>query len=254
MSVNFNRFAPFYDADFGEIEEDIPLYVNFAHRTGDPILELGCGTGRVLLPLARAGYRVVGVDIAPAMLARAREKARRAGVAHRVHLVHGDARALPFAGVFPLVIYAANSFMHHTRQEEQRRVLARVRDHLRPGGLLILDLFNPDVRVLAEQDGRVEFVRSWEEGTGAVVSKYQAVRSFPARQLLEVTYIYERVFPDGRVQRTVAPFTMRYLWPEEIPLLLELVGLEMEAMYGTYDLDPVSDDSPRLIVVARRAR
>ncbi len=253
MLPDFDRFAPFYDADFGGMDEDIPLYLNFACRTGDPILELGCGTGRVLLPLAQAGYRVFGVDISAAMLARARAKANQSGLVRRVHLIQSNATTLALARTFSLILYAANSFMHHTTQQEQCHVLARLRDHLRPGGLLILDLFNPDMHDMVEHDGHVELVRQWhEEETGAIVQKFQSVRVSPVRQLLDVTYVYDRVFPDGRVERTVAPFQLRYVWPEEIPLLLERAGLQLEALYGTYELDPLDDGSPRLVVVARR--
>ncbi len=252
MMRDFDKFAPYYDAEFGDFDEDIPLYLNFARRTGGPVLELGCGTGRVLLPLAQAGYSVVGVDISGAMLARARTKARRAGVARRVALLQADVTHLALGRPFPLIIYAANSFMHHTTQGEQREVLLRIRDHLRPGGLVILDLFNPDIHYLSEHTGRVELVRRWEEENGTTVLKFQAVRAFPDRQLLDVTNIYERNLGGGCVERVVAPFQLRYLWPDEIPLLLEVVGLELEALYGSYDLEPVGEDTPRLIVVARR--
>lgn len=253
MTTDFNRLAPFYDPDYGEYQDDIPLYLNFARRTGDPILEVACGTGRVLIPLARAGYRVTGVDIAPAMLAIARQKVQRAGLEDRVTLVEVDARVMDLGQQFPLALVAANSFMHHVTLEQQRQALVTLHRHLRPGGLLILDLFNPDLRALLEADGRVELVKTWEEGeTGVTVMKFQHALAFPTQQRLDVTYIYDRVYPDGRVERTVAPFSLRYLWPSEVRLLVESAGLEVEALYGTYDLDPVRDDHPRIIVVARR--
>ncbi len=252
MRHRFDRFAAFYDRDVGEFDEDIPLYLNFAQRTGAPVLELGCGTGRVLLPLARAGYPVVGVDISGAMLARARAKSLTAGLADKITLIQTDVSQLSLGRTFPLIIYAVNSFMHHATQAEQREVLNRIREHLQPGGLVILDLFNPDVHLLSEHTGRVEMVRWWEDEAGATVIKFQAVRAFPARQVLDVTYIYERIVDNRHVERVVTPFQLRYLWPEEIPLLLEVVGLELEALYGSYELDPVEDDAPRLIVVARR--
>lgn len=253
MDVDFDVFARFYDADFGAYQEDIPLFLNFAHRTGDPILEVGCGTGRVLIPLAKAGYTVTGVDVSAAMLERARAKLEAEGLTERVTLVHADVNELALGRKFALIIYAANSFMHHVTQAEQIHVLKRLREHLRPGGLLILDLFNPDVHMLARQDGRVDLVKTWEED-GHQVMKFQSVESHPAHQWLDVTYIYDEVFPDGGIRRSVAPFRLRYIWPDEAPLLVERAGLSLEALYGTYELDPVTDESPRLIVVARRNR
>ncbi len=250
-NVDFDVFARFYDADFGDYDEDIPLYINFAHRTGSPILEVGCGTGRVLIPLAEAGYTVTGVDISAAMLERARAKVEAAGLTDRVTLVQGDARDLDLGRTFALIIYAANSFMHHASQDEQLRVLERLRDHLKPGGLLILDLFNPDIHMLARQEGRVELVKTWQEEDGTTVQKFQSVTAFPSEQILQVTYIYDLLTRQGRVERIVAPFHLRYLWPGEARLLVERAGLTLEALYGSYELDPVSDAQPRIIVVAR---
>jgi len=253
MNVDFDRFATFYDDDYGAFEDDVALYLNFAQRTGDPVLEVACGTGRVLIPLAQTGYRVTGVDISGAMLAVAQEKARRAGVADRVTLVQADALTMSLGQRFPLAFVAANSFMHHVTLEEQREALATLCRHLRPGGLLILDLFNPDIRSLLEADGRVELVKSWEEGeTGATVMKFLRRLASPTAQRLDVTFIYDRVHADGRVERTIAPFSLRYLWPGEVRLLLESAGYEVEALYGTYDLDPIDDGAPRIIAVARR--
>ena len=252
MTTDFNAFARFYDEDV-QAEEDIPLYLNFAHRTGDPILEVGCGTGRVLLPLAQAGYRVTGIDISGAMLARARAKARRAGLLSRIRLIQTDARHLALNQSFALIIYAANSFMHHDTPEEQELVLRRLGEHLRPGGLLILDLFNPDLHLITQANGELTLVKTWYDAERqARVAKFQSVVASPTAQVLDITYIYDTVYPDGRVERTLVPFRMRYLWPHEAQLLVRQAGLEVEALYGSYELDPVGDAFPRLIVVARK--
>lgn len=253
MRVDFERFAAFYDPEFGAFNADIPLYTNFAHRTGSPVLEVGCGTGRVVVPLAQAGFRVVGMDVAAQMLRRAREKVIAAGVARSVHLVQADVREAPLAGAFGLIILAANTFLHHASPEEQLAVLKALHRQLRPGGLVVIDVFNPDLRMLLEADGRVELVASWEEPeTQALVLKFQRVVVSPTAQLLDITYIYDRCFPDGRVHRVVAPLRLRYLWPHEATMLVAAAGLTLEALYGSYDLDPVSDDAERLIIVARR--
>ncbi len=250
---DFNRFAPFYDPEYDTYTADLPLYLNYARLLGDPILEIGCGTGRVLVPLAQEGFRVVGVDIAPAMLARARARVQAAGVADRVRLIQADARALGLHFAFPFAFMAANTFLHHTTFDEQVHVLRVLRDHLRPGGRVVLDVFNPDLRMLLEADGRVELVNAWEEAeTGATVLKFQRTVASPTDQRLDILYIYDRCYPDGRVERTVAPLRLRYLWPQEARLLVAQAGLVLEALYGSYDLDPVDDDSERLIIVARR--
>ena len=253
MKPDFERFAPFYDAEFGHRDEDIPLYVNFARRTGSPVLEVGCGTGRVLVPLAQAGFEVVGLDVAASMLTRARRRAKEAGVDHQVRLLQGDVRALPLVGQFGLIVMAANTFLHHASPDEQRQVLSALGERLRPGGLVVIDVFNPDLRMLLEADGRVELVATWEEPeTGAVVLKFQRVVVSPTAQVLDILYIYDRCFPDGRVERVLAPLRLRYLWPHEAEMLVAACGLRLEALYGSYDLDPISDDADRLIIVATR--
>ncbi len=253
MEPDFERFVPFYDAEFAAYDADIPLFLNFAQRTGSPVLEVGCGTGRVLVPLAEAGFHVTGIDVAAGMLARARARVQASGRGHHVHLVQADVCHLPLTAAYALIFMAANTFLHHASPEEQRHVLTVLGKRLRPGGLLILDVFNPDLRMLLEADGRVELVKTWQEPhTGATVLKFQRVVVSPSAQVLDILYIYDRCYPDGRVERTLAPLRLRYLWPQEAKMLVEAVGLQVEALYGSYDLDPISDDAERLIVVARR--
>jgi ubiquinone/menaquinone biosynthesis C-methylase UbiE len=109
---DYDVFARFYDLDTEGYEEDLAFWLSLARRTGGPILELACGTGRVMLPLAEQGFAVVGVDISPAMLAIAREKLSAAGVLDRTELVEGDVLTMELHRQFPLAFVALNSFGH----------------------------------------------------------------------------------------------------------------------------------------------
>lgn len=249
----FDVFARFYDLDYGEIQEDIDLYRNFARRTGGPVLEMACGTGRVLLPLAEEGYSVTGIDASPAMLAIAREKAIKAGVANRVDLVEADVRSFSLERRYALALVAVNSFLHLLTIEDKIAALNRVAQHLERNGLLILDIFNPDPALFPSFDGRLihESTRQLPD-SGNTLVKLSSTRADLARQLLQVTFFYDEVLPGGDVRRTVAPFSLSYIFHNEIKLLLEHSGLRQEAIYGSYDLEPFDSESPRMIVVAGR--
>ena len=146
----------FVDQPFGDAEmaglydafpftDDLAFYAGFAGTQGGPVLELGCGSGSILVPLARAGHHVVGVDTSSHMLALAREKLASAGpeVAVRARLVQGDLRYLELSDRFDLAIIAVKSFAYLITRHDQQRALAAVGAHLRPGGLLAIDLLNP---------------------------------------------------------------------------------------------------------------
>ena len=168
MRESMDRIARFFDIEYEDFEADLPIIEAFAQRTGGPLLELGCGTGRLLTPLARRGYHVTGVDISPAMLRLAGAKADAAAVAERITLVEGDYSAVALAGRFQFAFTVMNTFMYLVEQETQLRALRHWRGHLAPNGMLLIDVFNPDVAQLAGLDGRLEVDTIWSDPqTGA---------------------------------------------------------------------------------------
>jgi SAM-dependent methyltransferase len=252
-AIDFDRFARFYDWDTEGETDDLDFYRNLVARTGGPVLEVGCGTGRVLLPLAKAGVRLTGVDVSPQMLARARAKLAAAGLADRVKLVEADATTMVLDERYRLAYVALNTFMHFTTREAQTAVLRRIHGHLVPGGLLVLDLFNPHPDLLQEADGRLvhDFTRPGP-ADGALSTRFHSQRIDPARQLLEITFFYDEQGPDGVLRRTTAPFELYYFTRREVELLLEACGFAVENVYGNYDLEGYWAGSSKLIVVARR--
>jgi SAM-dependent methyltransferase len=253
MFEAMDRAARFFDADYADFDEDLPLVKAYAQRTGGPLLELGCGTGRLLVPLASAGYDVTGVDLSPKMLGIARAKAEAAGVAGRVTLIQGDFADAPLPGAYRLSFVMMNTFMHLNTQAEQLRALRHWREHLSPAGLLLIDVFNPDVAQLASLDGRVEWDKSWtDELTGTPVMKFLTRTVDLAEQLIHVNLIYDKITSDGRLERTVVPFDQRYLWRSEAELLLDRAGFALEAVHGDRSGGPFEGDSDTMILVARR--
>lgn len=250
---DFDRFARFYDLDYDAFQEDVAMYLGFAERTGGPLLELGCGTGRLLLPLADAGYEVTGVDMSEQMLAIARAKLDAGDLSDQATLLLADMREVRLEQRYRLAFIAINSFMHLTTMEDQLAALRTWRDALLPGGLLVIDVFNPNPQQLLEADGRVEMQGRWfDPDTGATVMKHFTRTLDDALQLQHVLFIYDEVLPDGTVRRTLAPFQARYLYRFEGELLLDKAGFTPEQVYGSYDLDPFTSESERMIFVARR--
>jgi SAM-dependent methyltransferase len=248
----YDALARYYDADHAHVAEDIDFYRELARRTGGRVLEAMCGSGRLLVPLARAGLELAGIDSSAGMLARARERLQAEGTLARVSLHHGDVRAGLPTGPFALAIVALNSFMHLIETEEQLAVLGHLHAALAPGGTLALDLFNPAVRGLHELEGALVLDRSFNLPDGAQVQKFVVQRADTATQRNAITFIYDERDAYGAVRRTVSEFTMRWLHRYELEHLLARAGFKLEALYGSYDLDPFEAQSELMLVVARR--
>ena len=148
--------ARLYDLDLVDDPGDLDLYLALAERADGPILELAVGTGRLAIPLAEAGHLVTGVDIDPAMLERARARARGTAGEDRLTLVEGDVvgLGLPDAGHYGLAFIALNSLLVLPTRAAQRAAIRALADHLAPGGLAVVDVWLPDAEDLARFDGR----------------------------------------------------------------------------------------------------
>lgn len=252
---NFDPFARYYDLEFASYTADIDLYEQFARRAGQRLLELGCGTGRVLVPLCQRGLAVTGVDVSSAMLDIGRRKATEAGVLDRARLVQGDIRDLgDLAGErFDMAFSAINSFLHLETLEDQRAALRAVARVLRRGGLFVADLLAPEPVMLSAMDGRLVHDAVLEDPvTGERIDKFTASVIDFAEQRIESTFYYDRVGKDGGLQRTVTPFVLRYVGRFEFEMLLREAGFTDLHFYGSYDLEPFDASSERMLVTAVR--
>jgi SAM-dependent methyltransferase len=241
-----------YDLEHEDFADDLGLYLQLAEVVGDPILELGSGTGRVLVPLARAGYRVTGLDQSAAMHARARLALKDTGLADRITLHQDEMSAADAApgGPFGLALFTLNGFMHLATQDEQRRALTAVRQALDPRGMVVVDIMNPMPELLAGFDGRVRHEGSWKQPDGTHVTRYAARTHHHTEQLIQTQLWYDLAAEDGALRRISTAFPMRYAHRSELELMLELAGFVEWRIYGSYDLDPHDDASDRLIAMA----
>jgi SAM-dependent methyltransferase len=246
--------ARLYDAF--PFEADLPFYRELADAQGGRILELACGSGRVLVPLAQAGHTVVGLDASPHMLALAREKLAAAGptVAERVDLVQGDMRAFELSKPFDVTIIAVKSFAYLTSRADQERTLSTVAAHLRPGGLLALDLLNPSPAWLLEPPGslRQDLVQHVSRYRVTIVRTETVVSTDLAAQVRVLRSAYEMIADDGSVTKRLVEWPYRYTYRFEAEHLLERAGFEIEAMYGGYQREPFTSESRHLVLLARR--
>lgn len=249
----FTPIARFYDAHHGQISEDIPAYLTLARQTGGPVLDLGVGTGRLALALAKAGYTVTGVDSSPAMLAIARRRLAAVRLEARITLVEQGFQDFDLAGQrFGLAVCGFNSFLHLIDEAEQLAALRCWRRHLRQDGLLLIDVENPNLARLAASDGNLELAETFidEESGHQIYALFASWVTF-ADQVHEIHLIYDEVLDDGSLRRTATHFPTRILFRRELGLLLEMAGFGQVQFYGSYDLEPWTPESPRLLVAAR---
>ncbi|MBI3953726.1 MAG: class I SAM-dependent methyltransferase [Chloroflexi bacterium] len=244
-----DTIARFYDLDVGHLDHDQAFYLEMARRCGSPILELGVGTGRLAIPLARAGFRITGVDLSPGMLAALRAKAPPADL----ELVEAPFHRLRLRKRYRLAFFAFNSFMHLTDTDEQLAALQAVKRHLRLGGVLVLDLPRPS---RGYEGGVGELLLEWvrtDPATGRRVAKLVAAEGDAASQQEHITYLFDEVDEAGRVSRHIAQFSLYHCGRREVEQLLARAGFIIEQVYGSHDLEPLGPESSRMILVSRPA-
>jgi SAM-dependent methyltransferase len=234
---------------------DVEFYAACAEAAGPNVLELGCGTGRVLIPLARAGREATGLDRSEHMLAHCRAKLDEEpqGVRDRVGLVQADMRDFDLDRQFALITTPFRPFQHLLEIEDQLACLRCANQHLAPGGRFILDLFQPDPRLLAGEESMEETVDSADvpmPGGGTFTCSHRIVAFHRSRQYNEVELIYDVTRPDGTTERLVHAFPFRYFFPAEVRHLLARSGLRIVDVFGDFDRSPLTDDSPEMIFVA----
>jgi SAM-dependent methyltransferase len=250
---NYDSFAEVYDLFYADLEDDLAMYLGFAERTGGPILEIGSGTGRVSIALAEAGHTVVGLEPSTAMRSIAQAKIAEAQLTDRVTLVAGDMRRFKIDQHFGLVIAPINTFLHNLTFDDQLATLSSIKKHLRPGGLLVLDCFNPDPAHAAD-DRRLILQRNVIDPDTQQSAQLWLERSTDwGQQLQEITYFADQVDAQGRMRRATLATKFRFIFRHEMQLLLKLGGFDLKDLYGSYHLDPFESDSEKLIVVATPA-
>lgn len=246
---DYDLIAPFYDIEHAQFDEDLDMYRNFAELCGGKILELACGSGRLLLPLAREGYTLTGVDTSAAMLELAQHTLEEAGAAERCQLVQQDMCVLQLQEKFRLAMIALGSFGHIVARQQQQQALAAIRRHLSLGATFILDISNEDARYMENLSGQMLHQGTWQQRDGSYVTHFLSPASSNTRHLLELTHFYDVHRQGEAVQRTISQTSLYLFERNEAELLLEQAGFRIKDVYGTYDFGPYEHESPRMIFI-----
>lgn len=242
-----DTIAHFYDLDLEGYEDDVELYLALAEEYGGPVLELGCGTGRVAAAIAAAGAEVVGVDLSGRMLEVAR--ARRG---ERVEWLEGDMRALDLGRRFALVLVPLGGLQHLETVGDVVAALDTVARHLDTDGVAVVDVEAPGAEDF--EAGPHPLVEHWTRAwRGGQVTKLVSVFALPALGLRDVTWHFDVQGAEGSLRRETAQFSMRTFTAAELELAGRLAGLEVQAVHGDYDGAPYDDGASRLIVTFGRA-
>ena len=250
----YDQFARWYDLEHQGFRDDALLYENLALRCDGPVLELGCGSGRVCLALAEAGFQVTGVDSSKEMLALASRRAREQSLLQRVQFEQVDVRSMAFCPQFALALYPLNGFLHLLTVEDQLAALHNAYQALLPGGVLVVDLPNPHVVFSTQSDGQVLLRRQFRTAQGGAAASYAITQTDLVEQRQALTLLYEEVDDEGVVHRTTVHTDLRFVYRFEMAHLLERAGLALDAVYGSYGLDPYEPDSDLMLFVAYRPK
>jgi cyclopropane fatty-acyl-phospholipid synthase-like methyltransferase len=247
---DYDAIAPFYDIEHAHFDEDLDVYLNFAELSGGPLLELACGSGRLLLPLAEAGFEVTGIDNSASMLNLAEQRLQQASVAARCRLVLQDMRSLHLDQKFRMAFIALGSFAHITTRKGQQQALRAIRASLVTGSRFILDISNADARYMENLSGQVLHQGTWQRDDGAFVSHFVSPASSTKRHLLELTHFYDVHRQGAGVQRTTGRTHLYLFERDEMELLLEQADFVVKDVYGDFNLGAFELDSPRMIFLA----
>jgi SAM-dependent methyltransferase len=238
------RHPDLYDIENADFDPEGPFYLELARELGGPVLEIGCGTGRMTIPLAKAGLDMTGLDIVPEMLARAKEKAGDLPITW----VEADARSYSLGKKFRFIFECGSVFMHQLTNADQQAFLERVREHLAPGGMFVVSLFFPHRENLENVPEEKEWF-SYSDALGQMVRVSGSEVYDELAQVKNETAIRRITLLNGEEQVLAAPLCLRYTFPQEMEALLDHAGFRIIERYGGADRSPLTAESRFLVYV-----
>ncbi len=255
----FDAWAPYYDLIHVGLPDEVPFYTALARQSGGPVLELGCGTGRITLPIALSGASITGLELSPAMLALCREKAALCGALDKkLSLVQGDMRAFKLEQRFPLILMPYRTFMHLLTPSEQVACLECVREHLTPGGLFALNLWAARPSLIPTQTSlelekhlQLSATHTLPEENLVLLHFHSAHYDEFNQRIHELHRMVEKD-PQGKTLGVQdLGMTRAWLTPREMEHLVCRCGFRVEALYGDFDASPPGPESREMIWLLR---
>lgn len=216
-----------------------------------PIVDLACGTGRLTLPLAEAGFSMIGIDLHEGMLETARSKALARGL--DIEWLQANALNLKLKSRAAAFTMVGNSFQHFLTQEQQLNLLRQINHNLAPDGLLIFDLRFPSRAELATS-AREDLAYTYKDQYGQQCRVYYESRYDPVTQIQHNTTYRVTKLSNGGESTDDSRIDLRFTYPQELKLLLARAGFELQAWYGSWNGVPLGEDYPSIVVVCRRGK
>jgi SAM-dependent methyltransferase len=238
-----------YDLENQDFEPDGSFFLAFARKLGGAVLELGCGTGRVTIPLAQDNVDITGLDVVPAMIQRAKQKAGDLPI----QWIIDDIRHFRLERAFCLIFETGSVFQHLLTRSDQESYLARVREHLEQDGRFIFSLMFPHPGLLTSKGAEEEWFQ-YEDHHGHKVRVSGTEYYDPIRQVKLETAYRRWVDESGREFLTVAPLSLRYVFPQEIETLLHYNGFGIDEQFGDWDSSQLTGKSRRMILVCQKRK
>jgi SAM-dependent methyltransferase len=253
----YRAIAQYYDPEIAHhamLEQDVPFFLGHLPKRRQNILELAVGTGRAAIPIAQAGHTVVGIDYAQDMLVLAKQKRDAVGIRDtQLTLLYGDLLTFKLKRSFDWICLFFNTLLSFTTLEDLDALLQNVRRHLKPRGRFWFDIFQPNLNLIAEPSSSdLDPCTFYVPALDRRVMKTTAVKRDAARQVQRVIFHYTWFDEKGIEHRERTEFSMTFMFPRELQLLLERNGLKIEHLYGNYDGSALKAESPRMIVCCRR--
>lgn len=256
MTMDYVAWAEWYDIFYAAADPgDLDFYHGLCRASGGPILEIGVGTGRIALPLAKDGMEIVGIDLYEPMLKVAQQRALDvAPLDGSLKLIQADMRNFDLKRKFPVVTIPARTLLLATTEEEQIDTLCRAVQHLGDDGTMAFNLFYPDPEMLADdpdEEFLLEVVEKPDGGRYVLTAKNHFDLD---SQLNHGTQIAEELDPKGKVlRRQELEVVVRYLYPDQVINMCQRVGLDVIEMWGDFEGSDLDEESDEIVVLARHS-
>lgn len=254
----YDTHSELYDHLYLGLPGEKEFYVSESLRYNPPVMEIGCGTGRITIPVAQAGVDIVGIDNSDGLLKEAENKIKSLKtIPGNIELINADMRTFSLDKKFNLIIIPYRAFLHMHSVEDQKKTLKNIYNHLAPNGTLIMNMFFPRIDVMDSYMNQlgtvVKHVKTLEANNGNRKIVFDSREYSSYSQLIKQFFIVEEINPEGVVvSKQYFPLTLRWVNRYEMEHLLVLSGFKIENLYGWFDKREFSDNSEEMIWVARK--
>ncbi len=256
---SYNITAKHYDSAYAVKQDlvDLPFYLDLAKRSGGPVLEIACGTGRVLLPIAREGIRIDGVDSSPPMLRvlKSHIESEPQTIRRNISIHRADMREFRLRKKYPLVIIPFRPLQHMYTLKDQLNAFTTAAFHLGKNGTLAFDVFFPKFELLLGNMGREILDLEWQPNSDSVVRRYFRKDSVDQiNQTFRFVFVFKTYQREKLVREEMEPFTMSYYTYPHLKALFLLARLESVDEYGSFAKTPLDNSAEQMIFLLKKTK